>query len=193
MSKCFEVQDNLMTFLKGDLGEPDQGQVEEHLQRCSQCRQVEAETKKLAKEIGQLTGAIITERPTWYFDPYQSKQRLLKHFGTTTLEGFGVVDGDEVIPAAGAVIEYLNETQKTTLGHISAIRKVDRTNFLQIDQITLRSLESLRTIRTETTKGTLLDCVDETLTAMGARMLRNWLCMPLCDVGAIELRQDFID
>jgi len=154
----------------------------------------EAEAKKLAAEIGQLTGAIITERPGWYFDPHQSKQRLLKHFGTSTLEGFGIDDGDGVlIPPAGAVIEYLNETQKTTLSHISSIRKIRRDKFLQIDQTTLRSLEVLRTIRGETKKGSLLDCLDETLTGMGGRMFRNWLCMPLCDLGAIELRQDAVE
>ncbi len=153
----------------------------------------EAETRKLAKEIAQLTGAVITERPAWYFDPYQAGQRLLKHFGTTTLEGFGIIDGDQTITAAGAIIEYLNETQKTALGHISALKKIEHKNFLQIDPASLRSLEVLRTIRTESQKGTLLDCIDCTLTGMGGRMFRNWLCMPLCDLGAIELRQDAIE
>ncbi|MHC4738241.1 MAG: DNA mismatch repair protein MutS, partial [Planctomycetota bacterium] len=153
----------------------------------------EAETRKLAKDIEQLTGAVVTERPTWYFDPYQAKQRLLKHFGTATLEGFGIVDSDQIISPAGAVIEYLNETQKTALGHISSLRKISRKNFLQIDPTSLRSLEILQTIRTESQKGTLLGCLDETLTPMGGRMFRNWLCMPLCDLGAIELRQDAIE
>ncbi|MHC4529310.1 MAG: DNA mismatch repair protein MutS, partial [Planctomycetota bacterium] len=154
----------------------------------------EAETRKLAKDISQLTNAIITERPAWYFDPYQSRQRLLKHFGTATLEGFGIGDGDDaLVPAAGAIIEYLNETQKTALGHIQTLRRIDRTNYLQIDPASLRSLEIVRTIRTETAKGSLLACLDETLTGMGGRMFRNWLCMPLCDLGGIELRQDAIE
>jgi DNA mismatch repair protein MutS len=154
----------------------------------------EAETRKLTKDITQLTSAIITERPSWYFDPYQAKQRLLKHFGTATLEGFGVGDSDDcLIPPAGAIIEYLNETQKTTLGHIQNLRKIDRRDFLQIDPTTLRSLEILRTIRTESKKGSLLDCLDETLTGMGGRMFANWLCMPLCELGPIEQRQDAIE
>jgi len=153
----------------------------------------EAAAKKLARDITQLTGAIVTERPAWYFDPYQARQRLLKHFSTATLEGFGINDNDEVIPPAGAVIEYLNETQKTTLGHIRNLKKINRKKFLQIDQTTLQGLEILRTIRTESKKGSLLDCLDETLTGMGARAFRNWLCMPLRDVGAIELRQDSIE
>ncbi|MCP4612284.1 MAG: DNA mismatch repair protein MutS [Planctomycetes bacterium] len=154
----------------------------------------EAETKKLVNDITQLTNAVVTERPGWYFDPYQARQRLLKHFGTATLEGFGISDGEDgLICPAGAVIEYLNETQKTTLGHIRNLKKISRQNFLQIDPTSLRSLEILRTIRTESTKGSLLDSLDETITGMGGRMFRNWLCMPLCDLGAIARRQDAVE
>ena len=154
----------------------------------------EAETKKLVSDITQLTNAVVTERPGWYFDPYQARQRLLKHFGTATLEGFGIDDGeDSLICPAGAVIEYLNETQKTTLGHIRNLKKISRKNFLQIDPTSLRSLEILRTIRTESTKGSLLHSLDETITGMGGRMFRNWLCMPLCDLGTIGQRQDAIE
>ncbi len=154
----------------------------------------EAETKKLIREITQLTNAVVTERPGWYFDPYQARQRLLKHFGTATLEGFGISDSEDgLICPAGAVIEYLNETQKTTLGHIQNLKKISRQNFLQIDPASLRSLEILRTIRTESTKGSLLDSLDETITGMGGRMFRNWLCMPLCDLGAIARRQDAVE
>lgn len=154
----------------------------------------EKEVRKLTRDISQLTGAVITERPGWYFDTYQAKQRLLKHFGTTTLEGFGIDDKEhELIPPAGAIIEYLNETQKTTLGHISAIKKIDRRRFVQIDQNSLASLEILRTIRTESKKGSLLECLDETLTAVGSRMFKNWLCMPLKELDQIELRQDAVE
>ena len=154
----------------------------------------EAEQKKLISQISQLTGALITQRPAWYFDPYQARQRLLKHFQTSTLEGFGITDADNsLIPPAGAIIEYLNETQKTTLDHICSIKKISRENFLQIDTTSLQSLEILRTIRTESQKGSLLHCLDETLTAPGARLFKNWLCMPLCDLGEIELRQDTVE
>ncbi len=153
----------------------------------------EVETRRLANDIGRLTRAIITERPSWYFDPYQAQQRLLKHFGTATLEGFGITDGDQdLIPPAGAILEYLNETQKTALGHIQSLRKVSRKEYLQIDPVSLRSLEILQTIRAESRRGSLLACLDETLTGMGGRMFRNWLCMPLCDVASIEWRQDAV-
>ena len=153
----------------------------------------EAEMKKLSSDIAKLTSAVVTERPGWYFDTYTAKSRLLKHFGTNTMEGFGIDDGFAGIPAAGAILEYLSETQKTALGHISSIKKVTQANFLQIDQTTLRSLEILRTLRTESVKGSLLDCIDQTLTGMGSRMMRAWLCMPLCDLGQIQFRQDAIE
>jgi DNA mismatch repair protein MutS len=154
----------------------------------------EAELKKLSRDITQLTNATITERPAWYFEPYQARQRLLRHFGTATLEGFGISDSDDtLITPAGAIIEYLNETQKTTLGHIRSLKKIDRRDYLQIDPASLRSLEVLQTIRTESVKGSLLDCLDETITGMGGRMFRNWLCMPLCNLKTIEKRQDAVE
>ncbi len=154
----------------------------------------EAEIKKLSRDITQLTNAIITERPAWYFDPFQARQRLLKHFSTATLEGFGISDYDDTLIApAGAIIEYLNETQKTTLGHIRNLKKIDRRDYLQIDPASLRSLEILQTIRTESSKGSLLESLDETITGMGGRMFRNWFCMPLCDLSAIEQHQDAIE
>jgi len=153
----------------------------------------QAEMKKLATDITSLTGALVTERPGWYFDPFNSKSRLLRHFGTTTLEGFGIEDGFAGIPAAGAILEYLNETQKTALGHISSIKKISPGGFCRIDPTSLRALEILRTIRTESAKGSLLDNIDRTLTGMGARLMRMWLCMPLCDAARIRHRQDAIE
>ena len=153
----------------------------------------EAELKKLSRDITQLTNASITERPSWYFEPVAARKRILRHFGVATLEGFGISDNDGLVCAAGAILEYLAETQKISLGHIKALKKIERKNYLHIDQNSLRSLEVLRTMRSESKKGSLLDCLDQTLTGMGARMFRSWLCMPLCDKGAIELRQDAVE
>ena len=153
----------------------------------------EAETKKLTKDIAALTGAVVTQRPGWYFDPHTAKSKLLKHFGTASLEGFGIDEGSDGIAAAGAVLEYLDETQKTALGHILSIKKINRAKFCVVDQNSLYSLEVLQTIRSGSAKGALLDCIDRTLTGMGARMIRSWICMPLCDAGQIQLRQDAVE
>jgi len=148
----------------------------------------------IVKSLKQLTGTVITSRPAWYFDPYQAKRRLLKHFKTAGLEGFGLGDeDDDLIGAAGAILEYLDETQKTTLSHISSIRKVSPGKYCRIDPASLRSLEVLRTIRTEARAGSLLDSMDRTLTGMGARMFRGWLCAPLRHLAGIELRQDVVE
>jgi len=150
------------------------------------------EQKKLAEQIRQLSGATITERPGWYFDPYNARQKLFKHFGVSTLEGFGLEDSFEGVAAAGAILEYLDETQKTAIKHITSIKKIKHSENLQIDQTTLRSLEVLRTMRSESGKGTLLECVDKTLTGMGSRLMRYWICMPLCDVEKIQRRQEAV-
>ena len=89
-------------------------------------------------------------------------------------------------------MEYLDETQKTALNHITSLRLVKPAKYLQVDPISLRSLEVLRTMRGESTKGTLLECIDQTATGMGSRMLRAWVCMPLREVAAIVARQDAI-
>ncbi len=151
------------------------------------------EIKKLASQIERSANTVITYRPMWYFEPYDAYKRLLEHFGTKTLEGFGIKENSGIISPAGAVIEYLKETQKTALGHISSIKLVEQKKFLQIDQTTLRSLEVLSTIRGEGPKGSLIETIDRTLTGMGGRMLRYWICMPLCDLGSIELRQDAVE
>ncbi len=153
----------------------------------------EAEQKRITDQIGRLTAAAITYRPGWYFDPYQAAKRLLKNFETATLEGFGLADDDPIIPAAGAVLEYLGETQKTTLCHIRSLRKIEQRNYLQLDPTTLRSLEVLQPLRSESQKATVLAHLDHTLTGMGGRMFRVWLTMPLCDIGAIEARQDAVE
>ena len=147
---------------------------------------------KLAKSITDLTSAIVTERPGWYFEPHGAMQSLTKLFGTQNLEGFGIDCDSEIIPAAGAIIEYLNETQKTTLGHIRTIKVVSRQNVLQIDQTSLRSLEILRTMRNEDRRGSLIWSIDKTRTGMGARMFRTWVCMPLSNKKQIDARLDAV-
>jgi DNA mismatch repair protein MutS len=148
--------------------------------------------KNFVQHFEELLSASLTQRPGWLFDPHQGCETLKKHFATASLEGFGFDEPDGSIAAAGAVIEYLNETQKTAINHIAQLRRVSRASFLQLDQTTLGSLEIERTIRGNSFAGSLLHCLDHTLTAMGARKLRLWLVYPLNDLAQIELRQDAI-
>jgi len=159
---------------------------------CIISEDADAVPEKFAEQLAELVGSTITRRGGWVFERHQAFDVLTKHFGTAGLEGFGFKRGDDSIAPAGAIIEYLNETQKTALGHIAQLRKVVREKFLQLDQTTLRSLEVERTIRDNNVVGSLLYSIDKTQTAMGARKLRMWVNYPLNDLAWIEGRQDAI-
>ena len=153
----------------------------------------EFDTKEFRESLVQLTSASASTCPPWSFDAHAATKTLKDHFGTTTLEGFGIGQWDPSISAAGAVIEYLRETQKTALGHILTIRRFDRADHMVIDGNTLRCLEIHRTLRTNRRVGSLLSCLDETCTGMGARLLDRWLTFPLTGYSAILARQDAVE
>jgi len=151
------------------------------------------DTREFRDALTQCTGASACSRPPWAFDAHAAGEALKDHFKTTTLEGFGFDGWDESISAAGAIIEYLRETQKTALGHISSLRKFDRTGHMVIDGNTLRCLEITRTLRSNHRAGSLLACLDRTSTGMGARLLERWLTFPLTRYSDIVARQDAVE
>ncbi|MDZ4821202.1 MAG: DNA mismatch repair protein MutS, partial [Planctomycetota bacterium] len=135
-----------------------------------------------------------TFRPPWAFALQQSSASLAKQFGTASLEGFGF-DNDRDAPAiraAGAILEYLSETQKASLAHINRLIAYRSSSTLEIDESTRRSLEITRTIREGRRDGSLLAVIDRTTTAMGSRLLSDWLANPLIDRAAIESRHDAV-
>jgi DNA mismatch repair protein MutS len=136
---------------------------------------------------------LITRRPPWAFAQRTAEETLCKHFNVRTLEGFGFVDGDGPgIRAAGAVLEYLLETQKSALTHIDKLVPYRVGTTLEIDEATRRSLEITRTLREGKREGTLLEVLDRTATAMGSRLLADWVNNPLVDVDLIQLRLDAV-
>ncbi len=142
----------------------------------------------------ELKGPVLTERPAWSFAAKQCRDILLKHFQTATLEGFDLMDEDSVgITAAGALLDYVQETQKTSLGHIVLLEPYRRGTNLLIDETTRRSLELTRTQRESGREGSLISVLDETCTAMGARLLTEWLSNPLTDRIAINRRLDAVE
>ncbi|SFI45253.1 DNA mismatch repair protein MutS [Planctomicrobium piriforme] len=142
----------------------------------------------------ELDGPILTERPAWSFAAQHCKEILLGHFGTKTLEGFDLSDEDTCgITAAGALLEYVQETQKTSLGHIVRLEPYRQGTNLLIDETTRRSLELTRTQREGQRDGSLVSVLDETCTPMGARLLMDWLSNPLTDRLAIERRLDAVE
>ncbi|NOY30597.1 MAG: DNA mismatch repair protein MutS, partial [Planctomycetes bacterium] len=131
-------------------------------------------------------GRLITRRPAWAFGHDLATEVLSKHFGTQSLDGFGFGDQEgPALQAAGAVLDYLKETQKSSLAHIDRLLPYRVGSRLEIDEATRRSLEITQTLRDGRREGSLLGVVDRTVTSMGARMLRDWLANPLTDVPSM--------
>lgn len=140
-------------------------------------------------QSGQATGPVMTSRPAWTFSPSTATERLQKQFGTLSLEGFGFDDHDRLaIRAAGAILCYLHETQRTSLHHIDRLIPYRRGTVLEIDQATRRSLEITRSMHDGRREGSLLAVIDRTVTPMGARTIADWLNNPLTQIGDIEAR-----
>lgn len=143
--------------------------------------------------LHELSELVLTTRAPWSFVPDHARDVLLRHFQTGTLDGFDL-DADSLgITAAGALIEYVEETQKSSLGHIVRLEQYRRGSSLLIDEATRRSLELTRTMREGRREGSLLSVLDETATPMGARMLAEWLSNPLTDPIAIGRRLDAVE
>ena len=138
-------------------------------------------------------GMAVTRRPGWSFHPAQARDVLLRQFGVATLEGFGIAEDSLAVGAAGAIVDYLRETQKTALDHITRLTPHQRTRSLVIDEVTRRSLELVRTLREGRREATLLGVLDETATSMGARLLAQWVGNPLAELDELTARQDAID
>ncbi len=144
------------------------------------------------KLVADSLGCALTPRPAWQFRHAEATETLRRQFQVATLAGFGLTDGDITVGPAGAVVAYLLETQQTKdgrLAHLQAPRHFRGSDHLVIDQTSLRSLEVERTLRSGEVAGSLLATLQDCRTAMGKRMLRQWLCFPLKDLTAIERRQ----
>ncbi len=126
------------------------------------------------------------------FDPAGSRQLLIEQFATRSLEGFGCEHLTAGVWAAGALIRYVQETQKQRVGHIRGLKTYSLEAFLQIDELSCRNLELTTGIRSASRRGTLIEVMDRTVTAMGARMLKHWLRYPLVGRTEIEERLDAV-
>lgn len=127
----------------------------------------------------------------WMLTEQSSRQKLLKHFGTKSLKGFGVEHLKLGVVAAGAILQYLEMTQHTHLGHITSLRRIEEDRYVRLDKFTIRSLELLQSMQDDGVS--LLDVIDRTVTPMGARMLKRWTVFPLMDVASINKRLDVVE
>jgi len=152
---------------------------------------------------------VATARPAWQFRRDEAVETLCKQFRVRQLDGFGLSAADPLIGPASAIVHYLLETQRTSttfdenmpaslggrkdLGHLRPPRRFERSAHLVIDQTSLRSLEIDKTLRSQSSEGSVLGVLQDCVTAMGKRMLRQWLCYPLRDRAAIEARQRVVE
>ncbi|WP_319550419.1 DNA mismatch repair protein MutS [Desulfogranum marinum] len=148
----------------------------------------------LAKVVGEALGDIcMTLRPDFHFIKDTAQTTLLDHFHTTNLAGFGCENFSYGICAAGALLNYIQDTQKSALNHIQQIKPLNQSGFLTIDDSSRRNLELTETIVGGKREGSLLAVLDFTATPMGARLLRKRLLFPLQDKASIERRLDAVE
>jgi DNA mismatch repair protein MutS len=131
----------------------------------------------------------LTAWPAWRFEPGKCQETLLSHFGASTLDGFGLQGMPLAIRAAGGILQYLKETEGAALALLSGLRVYSLSEFMTLDASTRRNLELTETLRGEL-KGSLLGVLDQTVTPMGKRRIRQWVSQPLLDVDRIRKRQD---
>ncbi|QDU76424.1 DNA mismatch repair protein MutS [Bremerella volcania] len=135
-----------------------------------------------------------TQRPAWAFGGKSADEKLSKHFEIKSLDGFGFEEGDRLaIRAAGAILDYLQETQRGSLEHLQTLIPYRQTNAVEIDESTRRSLELTRTIRDQRRDGTLISILDRCRTPMGSRLMADWLGSPLASVQPICERHDAVE
>lgn len=144
------------------------------------------------RPLGHVNGMMVSRRPPWCFAAEECRSALQQHFGTHTLAGFDLDSNSPGITAAGVLLEYVQETQKSALNHITRLEPYRRGTNLLIDEATRLSLELTRTLREGARDGSLLAVIDETVSPMGARLMAEWLSNPLTESDAIHRRLDAV-
>ncbi len=145
------------------------------------------------KDFEQFFGTkyCVFEMDDWVFTEQNARQKLLKHFGTKSLKGFGVEHLKAGIVASGAIMQYLELTQHTSINHITSLKRLEEEKYVRLDKFTIRSLELLQPMQEDGLS--LLDVIDRTTTPMGGRMLRRWMVFPLKEVPRINERLDIVE
>ena len=133
----------------------------------------------------------VFELDEWVFTEPTARQKLLKHFATKSLKGFGVEHLKNGIIASGAIMQYLELTQHAQIGHITRLSRIEEERYVRLDKFTIRSLELLAPMQDD--GESLLSVIDRTVTPMGGRLLRRWVVFPLKDVQPINQRLDIVE
>ena len=156
------------------------------------CREKKADFERYFGASGRAVASFSTfELDDWVFTEQTANQKLLKHFGTHSLKGFGVEHLRSGVIAAGAVMQYLEMTQHTAVGHITHLQRIEEEKYVRLDKFTIRSLELVQPMQDGGIS--LFNVIDRTTTPMGGRMLHRWLVFPLKEVTPINHRLDVVD
>ena len=131
------------------------------------------------------------ELDDWVFTDQTARQKLLRHFAVRNLKGFGVDHLKNGVIASGAILQYLEMTQHTQVGHITSLARIEEERYVRLDKFTVRSLELIQPMQED--GRSLLDVIDRTVSPMGARQLRRWMIFPLKDVDKVQQRLDVVD
>lgn len=131
------------------------------------------------------------ELDDWVFTESSSREKLLKHFETKNLKGFGVEHLKNGIIASGAILQYLEMTQHTQIGHITALARIEEDKYVRLDKFTVRSLELIGSMNDG--GSSLLDVIDKTISPMGARLLKRWMVFPLKEEKTINDRLNVVE
>ena len=142
-------------------------------------------------QLGELPGHT-TPWAAWHFDPSRCRETLLQHFGASSLEGFGLASKVYAVQAAGAIIQYLKDTQPAALKLLTSLSTYQFNEFMTLDAVTRRNLELTETLRKGEKRGSLLYVLDHTLTPMGKRLMAAWVSKPLLDMEKINQRQNAV-
>ena len=137
------------------------------------------------------TRLVTFELDDWVFTEQTAHQKLLKHFNVRSLKGFGIDHLKSGVIAAGAILQYLEQTLHTQIAHITSISRIEEERYVRLDKFTVRSLELIAPMQDD--GRSLLNVIDRTVTPMGGRMLRRWLVFPLKDERPINERLDIVD
>ena len=181
-------------FLVTELTDPSRLWAEIHRFSPKECLFSETfEDETMFNRLKTELKATLNYLPDWRFELDTARTELLQHFQTISLDGFGCEHLHTAICAAGALIYYLNETQKQEVEHIASLHTYILSDFMILDADTQRNLELTSSIRDGSTKGTLLEVLDQTVTAMGGRKMRQCLLQPLLDEKEIEERLGAVD
>lgn len=136
---------------------------------------------------------VVNRIPDWQFDRNDAYRRLCSQFATANLKGFGLEEGDPALLPAAALLEYVEETAKTALRHISGIERYGDGSYMGIDAATQRNLELVRNLSDGSEQYTLIEVLDHAVTSPGARKIRSWLLHPLVERSSIEARLDSVE